>query len=64
MSLREHIQRAMKAKASKAEVNYSLGKPKEHCGICQYYTDHVCQKVQGHINPTMWCKLFEKDVYA
>jgi hypothetical protein len=64
VNLRDRIHQAMKPKVSKDSVNYSLGKPKEHCGICEYYASHVCQKVQGHIDPTMWCELFEKGDYA
>ena len=55
--LREQIKDAMKA--TKASVDYSRGTYKEHCGICEHYSDHTCSKVQGTIEPDYWCKLYE-----
>ncbi len=50
-------------KVSKVSVGYSKGVPKSHCGICEHYREnHSCTKVDGRIEPEMWCKLFkEKD---
>jgi len=47
-------------KEAKADVDYSLGKPNAHCGMCRYYHDHVCSLVAGRIEPQMWCELFTK----
>jgi hypothetical protein len=51
-------------KVSKSSVHYSRGMPKSHCGICDYFInkDHACEKVEGIIMPSMWCKLFKKEI--
>ncbi len=59
MSVRDAIIKAMKR--PKAAVDYGKGTEKEHCGICEHYSNHECSKVIGTINPDMWCKLFEAD---
>lgn len=47
-------------KAKKAEVDYSLGMKKSRCGICEFFRKpRTCTKVEGEIDPRMWCKLFE-----
>ena len=57
MALREQIRDAMKA--TKDSVDYSKGNATEHCGNCEHYKDHTCSKVQGMIEPSYWCKLWE-----
>lgn len=48
-----------KGLASKASVDYSKGMASSHCGICgHFHAPHACEKVAGHIDPDMWCKLF------
>jgi hypothetical protein len=48
-------------KVSKVSVGYSKGMPKSHCGICEHYLKGGnCTKVEGRIEPEMWCKLFQK----
>ena len=55
--LRTAIKDAMKV--SKQSVDYSKGKPAEHCGICVYYNKgNTCDKVQGVIQSDYWCRLF------
>lgn len=46
-------------KVPKASVNYSKGMEKSHCGICTFYHDKTCSKVQGPIDWSMWCKLYK-----
>ena len=51
-------------KKSKMAVDYSMGKPDAHCGICRHYTSDDpkvgrCKLVAGLIAPQMWCELFE-----
>lgn len=55
--LRNTIRDAMKAK--KQDVDYSRGHTGSRCGICEFYHDHTCTKVQGEIHPDMWCRLFQ-----
>jgi hypothetical protein len=47
-------------KKTKKEVNYSKGYAPAHCGICTHYSAKTCELVAGKIDPSMWCKLFEK----
>jgi len=50
-------------KYSKADVDYSEGKPSEHCAICvhfQVYHKKACEIVAGVILPDMWCNKFKK----
>jgi hypothetical protein len=49
-----------RAKVAKPVVNYSKGMPQSHCGICRFYHDKTCTKVQGKIDPAYWCRLYEK----
>jgi hypothetical protein len=42
------------AKKLKGAVKYGHGMKKAHCGICRYYDDGQCAKVEGTINPSMW----------
>jgi hypothetical protein len=49
-------------KVTKASVNYSGGMPARHCGICTFYSNKTCSKVQGTISPQMWCRLFKKKI--
>ena len=58
MTLRTQIADAMKR--PKADVDYSHGKPDAHCGICEWYERHTCEKVRGVINEDMWCRLWQK----
>jgi hypothetical protein len=46
-------------KVPKASVNYSKGMQERHCGICTFYRDKTCSKVQGPIDWSMWCKLYK-----
>lgn len=61
------------AKASKHDVDYSIGMIESHCGkvfkddkgYCRFYHHEGldkgwCEKVSGDINSVYWCKLFEK----
>jgi hypothetical protein len=53
-------QSAPAQKQSKEEAQYQ-DKPKggQVCGICTYFVAPTsCQKVDGAINPTGWCKNF------
>lgn len=50
----------MVEKRAKADVDYSAGMPESHCGICRYYSNESCEKVEGKINPSFWCELFER----
>jgi hypothetical protein len=52
--------RAEVPKKTKKEVNYSKGYAPAHCGICTHYSAKTCELVAGKIDPSMWCKLFEK----
>jgi len=48
-------------KRAKESVNYSKGSPAAHCGVCKHFTPpNACEKVEGHIVPSYWCRLFEK----
>lgn len=46
-------------KCSKTEVHYREGTPKKHCGKCEYYHDHRCEKVRGEICPDDLCDVYE-----
>ena len=49
------------AKQSKADAQYQ-DKPNngQLCGICTYFIAPTsCQKVEGEIHPTGWCKNFQ-----
>lgn len=52
----------MSVKKDKEEVDYSEGRMKEHCGICEHFQPgkQACTKVKGHIMARMWCRLFER----
>ena len=61
-SVRDHVTAAVKdsAKLTKAEVNYSPGKPAEHCGNCTHYEPpNACSLVRGDIDPGYWCEKWE-----
>lgn len=49
-------------KKNKKEVDYSKGMRQSNCGLCEYFEEakRTCSKVKGDIDPSMWCKLFEK----
>jgi len=47
-------------KRSKASVDYSEGMKSAHCGICEHYSSGSCELVEGDIDPSYWCKLFER----
>lgn len=56
-----HAQSAPVQKQSKEEAQYQ-DKPKggQLCGICTYFiAPSSCQKVEGEIHPTGWCKNFQ-----
>jgi hypothetical protein len=55
----EHYAKGGAVKVAKASVNYSKGMEKSHCGICTFYHDKTCSKVQGPIDWSMWCKLYK-----
>lgn len=58
--LAERIGQSAAGKISKAEADYSPGKPHAHCGLCVHYDGHHgCEIVAGRIEPAMWCKYFE-----
>ena len=50
------------SKKDKSVVNYSMGKPHAHCGLCEHFikSENECELVKGRIDPDHWCKLFEK----
>lgn len=64
------------AKHAKTEVDYSQGKPSEHCGplglgksdpnACRHFlpsqttTSGHCELVEGSISRNYWCKLWER----
>lgn len=61
----------MTTKATKEDVNYSLGMKERHCGqwddkdknFCAHFRDGLspsCTKVYGVIQRRMWCRLFHK----
>lgn len=50
----------MAEKQTKADVDYSKGHPRAHCGICEHYRNHTCSLVAGAIDPAYWCKLFRR----
>jgi hypothetical protein len=54
-----HYARGGGVKVPKASVNYSKGMENSHCGICTFYHDKTCSKVQGPIDWSMWCKLYK-----
>lgn len=46
-------------KVSKESVDYSKGMASTHCGNCgHFHPPGACEKVAGHIDPDMWCKLY------
>ena len=61
-------------KRAKTEVDYSKGMPTEHCGqqsrndrnACKHFlpsktmASDRCELVEGPINRTYWCKLWER----
>jgi hypothetical protein len=50
------------AKQSKADAQYQ-DKPHDGqlCGICTYFVAPTsCQKVEGEVRPTGWCKNFQR----
>jgi len=56
-------------KKTKAEVNYSEGMPKSHCGPvslwpggdCKHYVrPNACKLVLGTISARYWCELFSR----
>lgn len=50
------------AKRTKASVHYSKGYKPAHCGICRHFErPDACRLVEGKIDPTFWCRLFEKE---
>ena len=69
----DHLEKAMDGgdlRKNKKEVNYSPGHKDSHCGPvakwdggdCEHFiSPHGCCKVRGYINPSYWCKLFEKN---
>lgn len=47
---------------TKGEAQYTdqAQNPEETCQMCMHYHEpRACDKVQGRVNPTGWCKLFE-----
>ncbi len=47
------------AKLSKDAVDYSMGTPEAHCGICEHYRHGTCLIVEDAIEPDYWCEKFE-----
>jgi hypothetical protein len=47
-------------KQDKADVDYSEGMSKRHCGNCRSFRpkEQACLKVKGHILARMWCRLW------
>lgn len=53
---------AADAKATQESVNYRLGTPKQHCGICAMFVDpDKCTSVEGDIKREKVCDLFEPE---
>lgn len=48
------------AKLSKQAVNYGRGMPRSHCGVCRFYHNKTCDKVDGSIDSAAWCRLFKR----
>jgi hypothetical protein len=47
-------------KSAKDDVDYRLGTPKQHCGICAMFVDpDKCTSVDGDIKREKVCDLFE-----
>jgi hypothetical protein len=46
----------------KAEVDYSPGHPGSKCSLCRFFLadTKTCLKVAGPIEPSYWCRLFQK----
>jgi hypothetical protein len=53
---------ASQGKLPKNKVQYSLGMKRAHCGVCDYFHPQAkeCDKVEGKIDPRMWCIKFTK----
>ena len=60
MTVREQIIGAMKR--PKSAVHYGKGTSHSNCGLCEYYSRHECEKVQGVVNSDMICDLFERAI--
>ena len=49
------------AKATKSAAHYGKGMKSAHCGICRHFIrPDACEKVEGEIGASMWCKFFKK----
>ncbi len=51
-------------KKSKSSVDYTdrAEMLTERCILCEHYSrGGKCEKVRGDIDPSGWCKLFERD---
>lgn len=54
----EH-QAADSEKCTKAEAEYSKGKPGSRCDECEHYGQAgACELVEGEVDPDGWCKFF------
>ena len=52
-------------KKSKQQVDYSKGMRARRCNNCvNFRPPHACTKVEGNIDPEMWCELFERKKYT
>lgn len=53
----------MAEKQTKQAVAYEAkAHDRDHrCGLCAHFMPlyHLCHKVQGKVNPTGWCRLFQ-----
>lgn len=66
-TVRQHIEEAVEHSKqgpiySKAEVNYSKGTDKEHCGNCDHFEvlhKNGCELVKGDIRAGMWCNKWD-----
>jgi hypothetical protein len=54
-------ERDVEMKETKAQAEYSEPtRTAERCGLCSHYRIGVCTKVEGSIDPRMWCRHFKR----
>jgi hypothetical protein len=48
-------------KESKEQAQYDVpDRTGERCGLCGHYRIGVCTRVEGNIDPRMWCRHYER----
>lgn len=51
----------MARKVSKQAAHYGQGMKSAHCGICNHYLGNGrCNRVEGIVSPSGWCKFFAR----